>query len=158
MSEGHRTAHQGRSGRSGDATVDAVVHRLALDLVDSTTGTTVPLPVDLTYDVRDPWAVALVFATAGGPIRWDFSRELLAEGMYDVAGDGDVHLWPCLDTEARAVVMIELEGADGTLVELMARSRDVAGFLAETNAVVPPGTEGTRVDLDALVEELLAGS
>jgi hypothetical protein len=116
------------------------------------------MPADLVYDAGDPFAVALVFNTSQGPIRWDFARELLATGLWDVAGDGDVHLWPCLDTSARAVVMIELVGADESLVELQASSRAVAEFLVETNEVVAPGTESDRVDLDALVEELLSAA
>ena len=149
----------GRQGRSGDVTTGTaqeVVHHLVLDLVDQRSADTVPMPVDLVYDAADPYAVALVFDTAHGSIRWDFARELLATGLYDVAGDGDVHLWPCLDTSARAVVMIELVGADESLVELQAPSRAVAEFLAASNALVAPGTESARLDLDALVAELLS--
>jgi hypothetical protein len=38
-----------------------------------------------------------------------------------------------------------------------ARTADVYQFLARTWAAVPPGSEGDTVDLDELVEELLAG-
>ncbi|MCW2868066.1 MAG: sporulation protein SsgA [Marmoricola sp.] len=151
----HGHGHQGRSGDVTTGTTDEVVHHLVLDLLDQRSADTVPMPADLVYDAADPYAVALVFSTPQGPIRWDFARELLADGLFDVVGDGDVHLWPCLDTSARAVVMIELVGSDGSLVELQASSRSVAAFLAETDAVVPPGSEASRVDLDAMVEELL---
>ena len=136
-------------------TVDTVVHQIDLQVIDQQSGGCAAVRVGLEYAVSDPWAVSLVFATASGPLRWEFARELLADGLYDHVGAGDVHLWPCLDSECRAVVMIELEGADGSLVELQAPSRQVAAFVAASYAVVPEGDERRHLDLDALVDELL---
>ena len=141
---------------SEHSTVDTVVHQIDLQVIDQHSGGTAAVRVGLEYAVTDPWAVSLVFSTAAGPLRWDFARELLADGLYDHVGAGDVHLWPCLDSACRAVVMIELEGADGSLVELQAPSRQVAAFVAASDAVVPQGAEGRHVDLDALVDELLS--
>ena len=143
------------SHHSEKSTVDTVVHQIDLQVIDQPSGGSADVRVGLEYAVTDPWAVALVFATAAGPLRWEFARTLLADGLYEHVGEGDVHLWPCLDSECRAVVMIELEGADGSLVELQAPSRQVAAFVAASYDVVPEGAEGRHVDLDAVVGALL---
>lgn len=143
------------SQHSEKLTVDTVVHQIDLQVIDQHSGGSAAVRVGLEYVVADPWAVSLVFATAIGPLRWDFARELLADGLHDHVGEGDVHLWPCLDADCRAVVMIELEGADGGLVELQAPSRQVAAFVAASHAAVPAGAEHRHVDLDALVGDLL---
>ena len=109
---------------------------------------------ELRYTTSDPYAVTLVVASRRGPVAWTFSRDLLAEGLYDPAGDGDVQVWPCLSTDASAVVIIELHAPTGTAV-LQTPSRTVARFVDETYAAVPAGTEAAHLSLDGRVEQLL---
>jgi hypothetical protein len=105
------------------------------------------------YDPADPFAVTMVIESTGGPERWTFARELLIEGFHEPTGDGDVHVWPCLDTEGAAVVIVELESpAGGTLLQF--RARVVHEFISASLATVPWGSE--QLDVDAWIEQLLA--
>ncbi|MEJ7743255.1 MAG: SsgA family sporulation/cell division regulator [Nocardioidaceae bacterium] len=75
----------------------SVTRTLTLELIDAT-GAATPLAAELLYDKSDPYAVAACFRTGLDlPVRWVFARDLLAEGLYEPTGDGDVHVWPCLD-------------------------------------------------------------
>ena len=58
-------------------------------------------------------------------MRWTFGRELLSDGLYEPSGDGDVHVWPCLDSDGRAVVIIELCSPDGEAL-VQARTSDLS--------------------------------
>jgi hypothetical protein len=108
------------------------------------------------YDPQDPYAVWLSFHIPGGDVHWVMARSLLARGIDEPTGEGDVVLWPNLDADGRAVVSMDFRSPQGRLV-VEARTSDVYEFLARTWSVVRPGTEGDNVDLDELVEELLAG-
>ncbi|MCX4596761.1 SsgA family sporulation/cell division regulator [Streptomyces sp. NBC_01549] len=58
-------------------------------------GGSVPVPARLLYTSRDPFAVHIDFHTGlGDPVRWAFSRHLLAEGLRTPSSNGDVRLWP----------------------------------------------------------------
>lgn len=108
----------------------------------------------LTYDPADPYAVSLHLASRDDSATWVFARQLLADGVYNLAGSGDVQIWPCLSSEGEAVVLIELSSPDGVLL-LEAPSRVVQAFLGAALAAVPPGTEGTHLDLDQMLTQLL---
>ncbi|MEJ7707047.1 MAG: SsgA family sporulation/cell division regulator [Nocardioidaceae bacterium] len=124
----------------------SVTRTLTLELIDAT-GAATPLDAELFYDKCDPYAVAACFGTADLPVRWVFARDLLAEGLYEPTGDGDVHVWPCLDARGRAVVIIELSSPDGEAL-LQASSAEVCEFLLHAEAVVPKGTEGDHLNVD----------
>jgi hypothetical protein len=132
-----------------------VSRTLTLELID-TTGEASRLDGELEYNSSDPYAVVAVFRTGPTPIRWVFARELLAEGIFAPAGDGDVHVWPCLDSRGHAVVLIELHSPYGEAL-LQAASRDVSDFLQHTFELVPRGTEDIQIDLDHTVLQLLSG-
>lgn len=105
------------------------------------------------YDPADPWAATMVVDSIGGPVRWTFARELLLEGRYEPTGDGDVHVWPCLDTSGAAVVIVELESpAGGTLLQFPARA--IHEFASASLAAVPVGTE--QLDVDGWLMQLFA--
>ena len=87
--------------------------------------------------------------------RWVFARELLASGAYEPTGDGDVHVWPCLDARGRAVTIIELSSPDGEAL-MQARSDDVTEFLRRTESLVPSGSETNLIDVDGAIAQLLA--
>jgi hypothetical protein len=132
---------------------DPVTHDLALQCVDAV-GTMTTVDAALGYDPADPFAVTVTFVTVEGDVVWAFARDLLTRGLSGPAGEGDVHIWPCLDAEGCATVIIELCSPDGELVA-QARTLDIYPFLSRTLAAVPAGTEVDRIDLDQLIDQLL---
>lgn len=131
----------------------AVSQSLTLDLIDAS-GAATPLDAELQYDPSDPYAVTTVFLTGRSQVRWTFGRDLLASGLYEPSGDGDVHVWPCLDSEGRAVVIIELCSPDGEAL-VQARSGDLSAFVERMNKAVEPGKESDHLDVDAAITALL---
>ncbi len=109
---------------------------------------------DLAYDAADPFAVSLVFRATPHSVRWTFARSLLTAGLCDPTGDGDVHVWSCLDDAGVPVVMVELCSPDGDVL-VQFRNHDVVSFLDRTEAVVPSGTESSVLDVDAVIAALL---
>ena len=132
---------------------DQVSHDLALLCVDPV-GTLTTVNAALGYDPADPFAVTLTFVTVGGDVVWTFARDLLARGLSGPAGEGDVHIWPCVDADGGATVIIELCSPDGELVA-QAGTRDIYQFLGRSLAAVPAGTETDGIDLDQLIDRLL---
>jgi hypothetical protein len=132
---------------------DVVTHDLALLCVDPV-GTLTTVNAVLGYDPADPFAVTVTFVSVEGDVVWAFARDLLVRGLTGPAGEGDVHIWPCVDAEGCATVIIELCSPDGELVA-QARTRDLYPFLSRSLAAVPAGTETDWIDLDQLVERLL---
>jgi hypothetical protein len=117
-------------------------------------GFAVPVPAELSYDSSDPYAVTISFQLGEGPVPWIFARDLLDSGLREPTGDGDVHVWSCVNEEGLDVVTVELCSLDGdALVELP--SRDTAAFVRRMHAVVAPGAESAHLDLDGIVVALL---
>lgn len=132
----------------------ALSQELTLQVLDAW-GRTVDLSASFEYDAGDPWAVWIAFRGAGEGVRWAVGRDLLLQGLTDPAGEGDVQLFPSVDENGRAAVVMELCSPDGRLVTQM-RTSDLYGFLSRTLAVVPVGSE--RIDLDLMVESLMGQS
>ena len=118
-------------------------------------GALVKISTRLNYDPADPYAVAATFHTQAGPITWIFGRELLEVGTSQPAGEGDILLWPSLDPDRRAVVILEFGGPEGAAL-MQVRTQDIHGFLRRTFSEVPRGQESGRLDTNALIEALLA--
>lgn len=133
----------------------SITRSIALELIDAQGGA-IPLAAELHYDARDPYAVAACFRAGRTDVRWTFARSLLAEGVHEPTGDGDVHIWPCLDSQGCAVTVIELSSPDGEAL-MQACSRDISAFVARTESLVPTGTESSQVDVDHELDALLAG-
>jgi Streptomyces sporulation and cell division protein, SsgA len=131
---------------------------LVLQVLDAW-GRTVDLPAEFGYDPADPWAVWITFRGASGrstePVRWAVGRDLLMRGVTDPAGEGDVLLFPSVDENGRAAVVMELCSPDGRLVTQL-RTSELYGFLVKTLMAVPLGTE--TIDLDLMVEALVGQS
>lgn len=110
---------------------------------------------ELVFDPADPYAVVMHLEARCGTVTWTFARELLAEGLYEPVGDGDVQVWPCLSNTGNAVVIIELSSPDGKAL-IQAPSRAVHDFVAESLKVVPVGEETAHLSLDSMISQLLA--
>jgi hypothetical protein len=135
----------------------ALSQELTLQVLDAW-GRTVDLIASFGYDAGDPWAVWITFggtARTGEPVRWAVGRDLLLRGLTEPAGDGDIQLFPSVDENGRAAVVMELCSPDGRLVTQM-RTRELYSFLSRTIAVVPLGAE--TIDLDLLVASLVGQS
>ena len=139
---------------STNTAAPTVTAPVTLELIDPT-GAVTPIDAELRYDARDPFAVTTVFLAGESAVRWTFGRELLAEGLYEPSGDGDVHVWPCLDSEGHAVVIIELCSPDGEAL-VQARTGDLSAFVDRMNRAVEPGRETEHLDLDATINAIFA--
>jgi len=131
-----------------------VTQTVTLELIDQT-GAATPIEAELQYDPRDPYAVTTVFMTGSSQVRWTFGRDLLTEGLYEPSGDGDVHVWPCLDSAGHAVVIIELCSPDGEAL-VQARTGDLSAFVERMGKAVEPGTESGLLDIDAAITAIFA--
>ena len=132
----------------------AVTQSLTLELIDAT-GASTPIEAELRYDAADPYAVTTVFMTGNSQVCWTFGRELLATGLYEPSGDGDVHVWPCLDADGHAVVIIELCSPDGEAL-VQAKTGDLRTFVDRMGALVPTGAESEHIDVDAAIAAILS--
>jgi len=131
-----------------------VTQPVQLELIDAS-GAATPIEAELRYDANDPFAVTTVFRTGHTEVRWTFGRDLLAEGLYEPAGDGDVHVWPCLDTNGHAVVIIELCSPDGEAL-VQARTGELRNFVDRMSKAVKPGSESDLLDVDAAIAAIFA--
>jgi hypothetical protein len=134
-------------------TAQAITEQMRLEFVD-TEGLSTPLDAEFEYDPADPFAVSILFSDEPTPVRWTFARDLLVEGFYEPTGDGDVHVWPCLNTEGAAVVILELSSPSGEVL-VQVSSRSLSAFIHQMVAMVPVGAEAQHVDLDAEIAQLL---
>ena len=146
--------HTKRTAGSAGRTAGMVTRVVTLELIDST-GAATPLETELSFDPRDPFAVTATFMTVAGQVRWTFGRDLLIGGLYEPTGDGDVHVWPCLDNQAHSVVIIELCSPDGEAL-VQARTVDVTAFVEQMTTAVPVGDEGVYLDVDAAISAIFA--
>lgn len=109
----------------------------------------------LGYRRQDPYAVTMTFITGEGDLTWTFGRDLLSTGVSAPTGDGDVQVSPALGLEGHAMINIDLSSPDGTL-GLLARAEEVRAFVGRTFDVVAQGEESSLLDLDQLIDQLLA--
>ena len=137
--------------KAGSST-ETVSSVLTLELIDAD-GTTTPLETEFSFDPSDPLAVTAAFLTVAGRVEWTFGRDLLIGGLYEPTGDGDVHVWPCLDNDARSVVIIELCSPDGEAL-VQARAADMTSFVERMTAAVAPGEEA--IDVDGAIARIFA--
>lgn len=115
----------------------------------------VPVPARLAYRTDDPYAVHIVFHIGSeAPVHWTFARELLVEGVFRECGDGDVRVWPA-KSAGRAMVVMGLSSPEGEAL-LEASASAVSAWLERTLRLVPPGTEGERLDVDDALARLFA--
>jgi hypothetical protein len=123
----------------------------------------VALTAEWCYSRQDPYAVRMSLDTgADEPVKWTFSRDLLAAALLAPEGIGDVHAWPATS----AATAEDGAGAGEEILNIMIRSpdgcahfeADAAGieeFLARTYELVPAGQESGYLNIDAGLTELL---
>ncbi|MER8068355.1 MULTISPECIES: SsgA family sporulation/cell division regulator [Streptomyces] len=112
------------------------------------------IPVELHYEVRDPYAVRMTFHLPGdAPVTWTFGRELLLDGINTPSGDGDVHIAPTTPEELSDVHMRLQVGDDHALFRVSAAP--LVAFLDRTDRLVPLGQERTLSDFEGNLEEAL---
>jgi|SRR5579875_1533022 len=129
--------------------------------------TIVPLVASLHYSGSDPYAIRMAFHVGSEePVEWIFARDLLADGLTNPEGDGDVRVWPssAIDspheageadgTATNSVLNIELSSPFGE-AHFEAPSEAIASFLDRTYQIVPMGKESDVIDLDAELNGLL---
>ncbi len=132
----------------------AVTRSVQIELIDAR-GQGCWLAAELVYDAHDPFAVTATFHSGASPVTWTFARELLIEGLREPSGDGDVHVWPCLDPDGGPVTIIELNSPAGEAL-IQVSSYDVSAFVRDMTQLVPLGTESNLVDVDAMIEAIFA--
>jgi hypothetical protein len=113
-----------------------------------------PVAAEISYDHSDPYAVRVAFHTGGDEIvEWTFARALLTDGVTSPVGEGDVQVWPS-HANGHPVVCISLSSPSGRAL-FEAPLPGLVEFLTKTYAVVPTGSEGDFVDVDAELALLL---
>lgn len=136
-----------------DSTVSSI---LPLRLL-SGVGGVLPLDAVLVYDAADPLAVSALFDTgAEKPVRWTFARDLLHDGLHRRVGEGDLVVWPSVDSEGEPAVNLRLCSPDGDAL-LEAPAAVIEDFLSMTTALVPFGQEADLLDVDAALQAILDG-
>ncbi|MGP4090085.1 SsgA family sporulation/cell division regulator [Streptomyces sp. KR55] len=112
------------------------------------------IPATLCYDTSDPFAIRMTFPAQatleGEEVCWTFSRELLAAGLHDPEGHGDVRVRPY----GYDRTVLEFHAAEGTAV-VHVRSGELRRFLQATRVLVPEGLEHAYLDLDHDLAELM---
>src|ERR671911_1269000 len=147
----HLPSRQFRVGaRVRNTTMDrtTVSYPLVFNLL-GVDGTVLPLDAELRYTAADPLAVEALFDDGTDPIRWVFARDLLAAGLDQRTGRGDVMIWPTTDADGRPAVHLRLHSPDGDAL-LEASVPALEAFLAAAWRLVPPGTEQEHIDVDVL--------
>ncbi|MFE3603173.1 SsgA family sporulation/cell division regulator [Streptomyces sp. NPDC059096] len=112
------------------------------------------VPATLCYDRADPFAVRMEFpppaTLEGTEVTWEFSRELLATGMTEAAGVGDVRVRPF----GYGRTVLEFHAPEGTAMVHL-RTSELRRFLERSQGLVPAGREHLYLDLDHDLTELL---
>ncbi|MBB4686952.1 SsgA family sporulation/cell division regulator [Amycolatopsis jiangsuensis] len=114
---------------------------------------TTPVLSRLSFHAGEPFAVTVAFRTERGRwIEWTFARELLATGLTEPSGIGDVRIRPDLSEDEELLTM-EIESPDGYASFELERE-DIRTFLESSYELVPLGAESEHFDVDRLIEEI----
>lgn len=107
------------------------------------------------YRTWEPFSVTLTLPLDEGAVEFEFSRELLIDGTRELTGEGRIDMQPhYVDPDLVTFRVFEV----GRWHEFYARRDDVDGFIDATCELVPLYRAAERLDLDALVHQLLAGA
>ncbi|MFH9611861.1 SsgA family sporulation/cell division regulator [Streptomyces sp. NPDC017448] len=112
------------------------------------------LPAMLSYDREYPFAVRMAFPAPatleGTEVSWEFSRELLAAGVDDPAGEGDVRVRPF----GYDRTVLEFHAPEG-IAMVHVRTEELRRFLERARELVPEGEEHLYLDVDRELSGLL---
>jgi hypothetical protein len=112
-----------------------------------------PVVTRWTYRADDPFAVTIDIQTRGNRfVDWVLARELLITGLSTPAGIGDVRVRPAT-MGGWEVVLIEICSPDGHAVLEVDREL-LREFVEATLDIVPLGSEGMVIDIDAEIEKI----
>ena len=112
--------------------------------VDGDSSFRVPVLTFLFYDRVDPMAARLSFRVRGAQwVDWVFGRELLAGGLTETVGAGDVHVRSLEQNQLR----LTLSNRTGTTDFDLSRTA-VQDAVQRMLALVPAGTETRYIDWD----------
>jgi len=120
----------------------------------------VPLVASLFYSGDDPYAVRMAFHVGTDePVEWIFARDLLAAGMAEPAGEGDVRAWPSSgdpdgEGDGETVLNIVLSSPFGQ-AHFEAPMAPMVEFLQRTYDAIPAGHEGDFIDVSGELDGLL---
>ncbi|MPY33498.1 SsgA family sporulation/cell division regulator [Streptomyces adustus] len=115
----------------------------------------VSLPAAFHYHCMDPYAVRLsIGSTSSGTVNWVFALSLLQEGLCRPVGEGDVLVSPRRASHGPVIRTVVRSRFGSAVLDMKAAA--VAEFLDRTQELVPPGSEGTYVDIDHVADLLLA--
>lgn len=115
-------------------------HQLQMELLGDTSETT-NFAAEWSYTASRPLEVTVTFSAQPEPVTWTFSRELLADGLREPTGHGDIVVWPeHADDSEPPWCRIWLRTPAGD-AELRASIADLDRFLAATWQIVPAGAE-----------------
>lgn len=111
-----------------------------------------PLAAVLSYTAADPYAVRLAFVQGSREtVVYEFARSLLAEGLYDPAGAGDVMVGPHEEYEPYLVITLRPE--DGYPFACYVAREAIEAFVEKSYRLVPMGRE--HLDIDAAIARIL---
>jgi hypothetical protein len=128
---------------------------VAVERLDET-GSLVQSDALFSYDPSDPFAATLTLKAFPRDVRWTFARDLLIDGLFEPAGAGDVVVFPFLDPETgSAVTVLGLRSPGGGFM-FQVPQRALQGFVRAMLDSVPLGAESDLIDLDRLVNLLVA--
>ena len=114
----------------------------------------VSLPATLAYDANDPFAISATFRTGDGDITWVFARDLLRDGLTDAVGEGDIVIRPAHPSRG-PLVLLTLSSPSGS-ARLEGDRDQLRGFVTEVYEALPQGDEWQYIQVDRVINELLA--
>ncbi|PNE37987.1 SsgA family sporulation/cell division regulator [Streptomyces noursei] len=115
------------------------------------------VPAVLRYQRTDPLAVRMTFppeiSLDGVAVDWAFARDLLAEGLHEAVGRGDVRVRP--SGPERTVMEFH---ADEGIAMVQLRTAEVRQFLARSYEAVPAGREHEHLGVEHELAELFGAA
>lgn len=116
-----------------------------------------PLAAELSYRAADPYAVRLAFLRGRREtVAYVFARALLADGLSERTGEGDVTIAPHEDV--REFLQVVLRPESGYPFELYARREPVQDFVDVAFGLVPMGREHEWINWEAELGAVLGGA
>lgn len=128
-----------------------------MELVGSASETTT-FTAEWSYTLNCPLEVTATFPAAPEPVQWTFSRDLLADGLREPSGHGDVVAWPeqtddTVDTDPTMRIWLRTPHGEA---ELRVSVAALGAFLAQTWQIVPAGQEYDHLNVDEVLDRFFA--